>query len=65
MKSGIGTERIGSYQPFRPCSFLICFFSKGLGAKESHDNDWIAQQDDFNNLLSALQQHGGNAGELH
>ncbi|XP_046859360.1 PIN2/TERF1-interacting telomerase inhibitor 1-like [Xenia sp. Carnegie-2017] len=32
----------------------------GLGAKESHDNDWMAQQVDFNNLLSALQQHGGN-----
>ncbi|XP_028399677.1 PIN2/TERF1-interacting telomerase inhibitor 1-like [Dendronephthya gigantea] len=33
----------------------------GLGAKESHDNDWLAQQEDFNNLLSALQKHGGNA----
>ena len=39
------------------------FFFLGLGAKESHDNDWIAQQADFNSLLSALQQHGGNAGK--
>ena len=42
--------------------FLFMFFPKGLGAKESHDNDWIAQQADFNNLLSALQEHSGNAG---
>jgi len=26
----------------------------GVGLKESHDDDWIAHQDDFNNLLSAL-----------
>merc|ERR550534_2438054 len=26
----------------------------GVGLKESHEDDWIAHQDDFNNLLSAL-----------
>lgn len=39
-------------------------FWLGLGAKETHDKDWIAHQEDFNNLLSALNQHGGNAGRL-
>ena len=46
----------------RIIDFWFMFFPKGLGAKESHDNDWIAQQADFNNLLSALQEHSGNAG---
>jgi len=34
----------------------------GVGLKESHDDDWIAHQDDFNNLLSALngKPAGGN-----
>lgn len=30
--------------------------SAGLGSKKSHDDDWISHQDDFNALLSSLNQ---------
>jgi len=34
----------------------------GVGLKESHDDDWIAHQDDFNNLLSALNGNPAGGG---
>jgi len=35
----------------------------GVGLKESHDDDWIAHQDDFNNLLSALNGKPAGGGD--
>jgi len=34
----------------------------GVGLKESHDDDWISHQDDFNNLLSALNGNPAGGG---
>lgn len=33
----------------------------GLGLKKSHDDDWISHQEDFNALLSSLNQGGGDS----
>lgn len=33
----------------------------GIGSKKSHDDDWIAHQNDFNDLLSSLNQGGDDS----
>ena len=37
----------------------VCVFLSGLGAKKTRDDDWIAQQDSFDQVLSDLNEIQG------